>query len=65
MSISNFLALVTTKTYYRVNALISVNIVPSWDIEGRELASIDIPTREYFVQFAVVCNVKKNGIFIV
>ena len=26
--------------YYRVIALISVNIVPSWDIEGRELASI-------------------------
>ena len=25
--------------YYRVIALISVNIVPSWDIEGRELAS--------------------------
>ena len=26
--------------YYRVIALISVNIVPSWDIEGRELASV-------------------------
>ena len=25
---------------YRVIALISVNIVPSWDIEGRELASV-------------------------
>ena len=25
---------------YRVIALILVNIVPSWDIEGRELASI-------------------------
>ena len=26
--------------YYRVIALISVNIVPSWDIEGFELASV-------------------------
>ena len=26
--------------YYRVIALILVNIVPSWDIEGRELASV-------------------------
>ena len=26
--------------YYRVIVLISVNIVPSWDIEGRELASV-------------------------
>ena len=26
--------------YYRVIALISANIVPSWDIEGRELASV-------------------------
>ena len=26
--------------YYRVTALISVNIVPSWDIYGRELVSV-------------------------
>ena len=26
--------------YYRVIALISSSIVPSWDIEGRELASV-------------------------
>ena len=26
--------------YYRVIALILVDIVPSWDIEGRELASV-------------------------
>ena len=26
--------------YYRVIALISVNTVPSWDIEGCELASV-------------------------
>ena len=26
--------------YYRVIALILVNIVPSWDIEGRELARV-------------------------
>ena len=29
-----------TYLYYRVIALISVNIVPSSDIEGRELASV-------------------------
>ena len=29
-----------TIQHYRVIALISVNIVPSWDIEGRELASV-------------------------
>ena len=26
--------------YYRVIALILVNIVPRWDMEGRELASV-------------------------
>ena len=32
----NFMPIV----YYRVIALISVNTVPSWDIKGRELASV-------------------------
>ena len=30
----------TPMQYYRVIALILVDIVPSWDIEGRELASV-------------------------
>ena len=32
--------ILSSDRYYRVIALISVNIVPSWDIEGRELASV-------------------------
>ena len=35
----NVIYTVMVTLYYRVIALISVNIVPSWDIEGRELAS--------------------------
>ena len=35
-----FVDLGFTGVYYRVIALISANIVPSLDIEGRELASV-------------------------
>ena len=43
-------------SHYRVIALISVNIVLSWDIERRELASSNNPI--YFVPIPVVCGLK-------
>ena len=40
--------------YYRVIALISVNIVPNWDIEGSELASVRrYPNEEQYSPLSV------------
>ena len=55
---------------YSVIALISVNIVPSWDIEGPEIARDNIHryqcaikhllySYKYFVSFEVDCDLKK------
>ena len=40
VSITLSISILLSYLYYRVIVLISVNIVPSWDIEGRELASV-------------------------
>ena len=54
--------------YYRESALISLNIVLSWGIEGHKLASVHraitflLYNCKYFVPFPVVCTCNlKNG----